>query len=93
MISVDKEGRYYTLAKVRGRKQSLQKIVELVTAAAEGRPLRIIVMHASALAEAEFVAAGISEVTDREKIPIGEVGPVVGVHTGPGLLGVAFFPR
>lgn len=93
VISVDEEGRYYTLAKVRGRKQSLQKIVELVKAAADQHPLQLIVMHADALVEAEFVVEGIRQATGSEEIPIGEVGPVVGVHTGPGLLGVAFFPR
>jgi len=92
VISVDGEGRYYTIAKVRGRKQSLQKMIDMATEAAAKGPLKMVVMHADVREEAAAVVASIRQATGMAEIPLGEVGPVVGVHAGPGLLGVVFYP-
>ncbi|MGI6065219.1 MAG: DegV family protein [Bacillota bacterium] len=92
IISVNHEGKYFTLAKVRGRKKSLQKIAELVKEATEKNKLKLIVMHGDALEEAKCLLEEIKQSTGIGNINLGEVGPVIGVHTGPGVVGVAYYP-
>jgi len=93
IISVNAEGKYFTLAKVRGRNRSLQKIVEIVKEAAGKNKIRLAVMHGDALDEARWLLKEIKQVTGLNNIHFGEVGPVIGVHTGPGVVGVAFYPE
>ena len=57
----------------------------------EGQPLHVAMMHADALDEAKALRNRISSQFDCEEILITEFTPVMGVHTGPGLIGVAFY--
>ncbi|ATW27274.1 DegV family protein [Candidatus Formimonas warabiya] len=93
VIAVNQEGKYFTLAKVRGRKKSLEKIVEIVKEAAEKNRLRLVVMHGDAKEEAKCLFEELKKITRISEIRFGEVGPVIGVHTGPGVVGVAFYPE
>jgi DegV family protein with EDD domain len=92
IIAVNKEGKYFTLAKVRGRKKSLEKILTLAKEAAEKQRLKMIVMHGDALEEAKYIFHELTKSGKFKELKIGEVGPVIGVHTGPGVVGIAFHP-
>jgi fatty acid-binding protein DegV len=47
------------------------------------------VQHVQALAEAERMAERGREIYGRDPEMVSEIGPVIGTHTGPGILGVA----
>jgi fatty acid-binding protein DegV len=47
-----------------------------------------VVQHIQAPEQAERLAERCREVFGREPVFTSEIGPVLGVHTGPGLLGV-----
>ena len=47
-----------------------------------------VVQHIQARDQAEQLAARGREIFGSEPLFIGEVGPVIGTHVGPGLLGV-----
>jgi fatty acid-binding protein DegV len=70
------------------------RLEELAVEAAGTRPVDIAVQHLAAAARAEALVARL-----REKIPhlvdvyVGEVGPVIGAHVGPGMLGVVVAPQ
>jgi len=51
-----------------------------------------VVQHIQSRDEAEKLAARCREVFERDPVFVSEVGPVLGVHTGPGLLGVGGVP-
>ena len=57
----------------------------------DGQPLHVAVMHADALDNAEALRDKISSRFDCAELFITEFTPVMGVHTGPGVLGVAFY--
>ncbi|MBA7673665.1 Protein DegV [subsurface metagenome] len=57
----------------------------------KGQPLYVAVMHADALDKAAAISNTISAQFDCTELFITEFTPVMGVHTGPGLLGVAFY--
>jgi len=59
--------------------------------AVKGQPLHVAVMHADALDKAIVLRNRISAQFDCAELFITEFTPVMGVHTGPGLLGIAFY--
>lgn len=89
IISVNQEGVYYTYAKVRGRKQSINKIFKIAKEHLEKSKCKVWVLNGGSSAE-EFdnLYKLISELDNIESIAPATIGPAFGVHTGPGLLGV-----
>ena len=57
----------------------------------KGQPLHVAVMHADALDKATALRERIAAQFNCTELFITEFTPVMGVHTGPGLLGVAFY--
>jgi DegV family protein with EDD domain len=84
-------GRVEAIEKVRTRKKSLARLVELISAQIGGRsPVRIATLHANAKEDAEeLLAQATSQFHPIESI-FSEVSPVVGTHAGPGTVGLAF---
>lgn len=90
IISINEEGKYYTYQKVRGRKKSLDKLVEIIKEYAAGKNIRAAVMHADTEEEAQYVKEKLTQ-PNIDIIGFGQISPVMVVHSGPGLLGVAFY--
>lgn len=90
IISCNNDGIYYIVAKVRGRKRSISKVMELaLKQIAKGDQYMLAICNGAAAAEAEDVkkellpqAPGVVEYME------GQISPVLGVHTGPGLIGI-----
>ena len=57
----------------------------------KGQPLHVAVMHADALDKAISLRNQISSQFDCTELFITEFTPVMGAHTGPGLVGIAFY--
>lgn len=91
ILHVDNDGHLIPAAKVRGRKQSIEaladKIGELGTDLSEQM---IFIGHAEAADAAQMLADMISKRFSPKEIQIASIGPVVGSHTGPGLVSVYF---
>jgi DegV family protein with EDD domain len=90
IITCNEEGIYTTVAKARGRKQSLRKVVELaLDYAKDSASVSLSVAHGNALQEANDIKAEmISQLNSVSNAFVGPVSPALGVHTGPGLIGV-----
>jgi len=84
-------GRVEALERVRTRKKSLQRLVELVVERTANRqPVRLATLHANAEADArEILAMASSQLSAVESI-LSEVSPVIGTHAGPGTVGLAY---
>ncbi len=91
IITCNDDGIYTTIAKVRGRKGSLTKIKEIACAYAEGaKSINIAFAHGDALEDILKIKDDIlSRVENIKEVVLGPVSPALGVHTGPGLIGVA----
>jgi fatty acid-binding protein DegV len=76
---------------VRTRKKSLNRLIELVEERVQGkRPVRLAVLHANAAEEAhELLEQAQARLNAEEKV-FSTVSPVVGTHTGPGTVGLAY---
>lgn len=76
---------------VRTRRRALQRLAEIVT---EMAPLEeAAVVHANAPALAHELAEILAPVHPFDRILIGQVGAILGTHTGPGAVGVACVMR
>jgi len=91
IIGVNAEGIYYTHAKVRGYHKSIDRLMDLVVAAVGNRPFNLAVMHGGAQAEGEKMAEKLGKLPNLKEFIFSDISPVLGVHTGPGLLAVCFY--
>jgi DegV family protein with EDD domain len=82
----------HTVALPRSMKSATKRMLKLMgPLVAKARPLHVAVMHADALEQALAFKDKISSQFECQEIFITEFTPVMGVHTGPGLIGVAFY--
>jgi fatty acid kinase fatty acid binding subunit len=88
VISVT-DGVVQEAGKVRTRRKALQFIVDRIP---QGRVEMISVLHAGAPDLDAFLSLVQPMVPDAEVV-VGMIGPVVGVHTGPRVIGVAWIER
>ena len=87
---VDGEASPVTLA--RTTKNGIGHLVELMKPLViPGQPLHVAMMHADAPDKANELKDAISSRFNCTEILTTEFTPVMGVHTGPGLIGVAFY--
>ncbi len=93
IISINEEGKYYTVAKVRGWKKSLSRIAELVAEHGRNKVLNLAAMHGNAEEECRSLLERLKQMAELKirEAAFGQIGPVMVVHTGPGLVGVAFY--
>lgn len=87
MIHMDDKGTLQVVGKERGRKKSLNKIVEMAAERAKGWDNEIIMItHGDCIEDAEYVADLVREKMGIDNILISNIGTVIGSHTGPGVV-------
>lgn len=91
VLHVDNEGRLMPVKKVRGRKQSLLELVDMMgKQMGKGDNPYIAISHGDCADDAKFVAAEIKKRYGIKKCTINFVGPVIGSHSGPGTIALFF---
>lgn len=93
IISCDKDGIYYTVEKVRGRKQSINKLIDIVQDKIKDKKnYYLTICHGYAQEEADKIKERMKSYIDNATIFMeGQISPALGVHTGPGLIGIGYF--
>ncbi len=85
-------GLVMTVDKVRGLKNAISKSAD--TAIAESENLdRIVVVHGNDVEKCNMTVEMLKSKADIKDIPVGVVGPTVGSHTGPGVVGIIYFKK
>lgn len=86
-----RDGRVESVEKVRTKSKAMERVVELVVEKVAGRtPVHLAALHANAEALARtLLDAAVARVHPIE-IVFACLSPVVGTHTGPGTVGLAF---
>jgi DegV family protein with EDD domain len=85
-----REGQVTPLERVRTFERALNRIVELTREVDRGHGVCVIVGHADAQADAERIGRDLEPIA--ETLMIQPLGPVVGAHAGPGVVGVGCYP-
>jgi DegV family protein with EDD domain len=89
IISIGKDGIYYTYEKIRGKKQVFKRMLSIAKEKIEDGKAQVWVMHGNAAQEAKQLMEKLKTIPNISDLKLGSVGPVLGVHTGPGLLAFA----
>ena len=95
MIGIEKEfGKYVQLGQARSFERAVKGIVNLITELYQsGSELRVQVMHSQNLSGAQMLKEQVEKVFKCTWLPVGRLSLVLGAHTGPSMVGVAFAPR
>ncbi len=79
------------IGRVRTRARAINQLLEILRLRTGNKPAHIVVMHTDALADAEKLKKSIISRFHCAEIFLRDFTPVMGVHTGPGLLGIAYY--
>lgn len=88
-----KEGRIEPLASVRTKNKAVQHMFGIAQEEIAGRTSGVHagVIHSANHAGGEALVAQIEQAFHPEELIMSELSPVIGVHTGPGLLGMGYY--
>lgn len=89
IIHVDNDGHLINTAKVRGRKAAMEYLVKKFTETCTDFDT-VFIGHGDCPEDAATLEAMLREAHPIKEVVTGYVGPVIGAHTGPGVL-VVFF--
>ncbi|MFZ5880777.1 MAG: DegV family protein [Chloroflexota bacterium] len=84
-------GRVEPVERIRTKGKALERVIELVSEQVKGKSnIRLATLHANAAAEAQAVLDKASQQVGAVESLLTDVSPVVGTHTGPGTVGLAW---
>jgi len=95
LITVEKVGgKYVQCGMERTLKRATLAIADVIARQhAPGSAMRVQVLHGDNLEGAALLHDRLAERFDCTWLPTGPIAPVLGAHTGPGLVGVAYAPQ
>lgn len=85
------DGQVAALARPRTRRKATQTMLDIMASDVAGRPVHASVLHADSLDDAEDLRRQVDGLFDCLELYVTELTPVMGTHTGPGLLGLAYY--
>lgn len=93
MLSVDDEGHLVSQEKAKGRKKAIKALVShLVEKAGEDFAGDIYLVHSDASqADIDFARAAVEQQYGRDVTQVSTLSPIIGAHTGPGLIALVFY--
>lgn len=86
-----KDGHIEPLERVRTRKRAVARLLELVEEKIGKSEAHFAVLHCEADVEARELGEQVKAKFNCAELVVAEAGPVIGTHTGPGTLGLAFY--
>jgi DegV family protein with EDD domain len=91
VLHVDDGGHLVSISKARGRKASIQALVDRMEKQQVGfdNP-EVFISHGDCPADAEYLAGLVREKFGIQDILIDYIGPTIGTHSGPGTLALFF---
>lgn len=92
-LHVDDEGHLILIGKVRGRRKSLNSLVDYMEermGSYRDRNDIVFISHGDALEDAEYVRDQVKQRFGIENFMINNIGPTIGTHSGPGTIALFF---
>ncbi|GAB6106055.1 MAG: fatty acid-binding protein DegV [Firmicutes bacterium HGW-Firmicutes-1] len=91
ILKLDYEGKIVASDKVRGRKKSIKALFDKFENNAFDNEIQtVFIHHADCLKDAESLKMMITRCNKVKEVIINEMGPIIGSHTGPGSIAIAF---
>ena len=92
-LHVDDEGHLIPLNKIRGRKKSLNGLVDYMEEKVVGyldRNDMVFISHGDAIEDAEYVKNEVEKRFGIKNFMLNHIGPTIGAHSGPGTIALFF---
>ncbi len=94
VLHIDNEGHLINMGKARGRRASLTALVDkMAELAVEPQGQGAFISHGDCLEDAKAVEQMLKQRLGVKKVIISYVGPVIGAHTGPGVVALFFLGK
>jgi len=94
VLHVDDEGHLINVAKARGRKKSLDALVDhMAETAIEPQDQTVFISHGDCLEDAQYVERQVRDRLGVKDIRVNFIGPVIGAHSGPGTVALFFLGK
>lgn len=94
VLHVDDEGHLINVSKARGRKASIQALVQKAVELGAGYDnSTMFICHGDCIEDAEYLASLAKEKCGVKDVFIGYTGAVIGSHSGPGTLALFFLGK
>jgi DegV family protein with EDD domain len=91
ILFFNSEGKIDALERVRTKKKALQRLIALAEQQADGRPVHVGIVHANVPQAAQEFRDEVEKHLKCKEIFTVEFSPVIGVHVGPGTIGIALY--
>jgi DegV family protein with EDD domain len=92
MVSLQR-GNLRLLGLARSRDKAVQRLLDLMAEEVDDKPIHAAVLHSDVFEEAERLRQVVAERFHCLELYLTALTPVMGVHAGPGVLGVIFYPE
>ena len=92
VIRVDVDGKYSTVGNGRTLSKSIGMIVDNIREKYGNTPVWVTVLHGRFAEKADLLATEFKGKLNIAKLEVTRISPVLGVHTGPGIVGAAIVP-
>ncbi len=92
VIRVDTDGKYSTVTTGRTLTKSMTAIAEYLAEKYAHTPVWVTVLHGRFSEKADVLAEELKGKLNVAKLEVMRISPVLGVHTGPGIVGAAVVP-
>ena len=94
MIHVTAEGKLDTIGKIRGRKSAMKELITKMKANADIDTWNyVFISHGDCEEDATRVKEMVEECFPQAKVILSDVGPVIGAHTGPGVIALCYLGK
>ncbi|MBQ9983528.1 MAG: DegV family protein [Lachnospiraceae bacterium] len=93
IISVDEKGKLYVENKVRGNKKGVEYMLAKIRETMDENECSVFIGHGDCEERALELKAKVEAETDATSVELTKIGPIIGAHTGPGMLAVLFMEK
>lgn len=91
VLHVDDEGKLVAVGKVRGRRKSLEALVDEMEKTCTSPTEQVVfISHGDSIQDAQYVERLVRERLNVRDVQINYVDPVIGAHSGPGTIALFF---
>jgi DegV family protein with EDD domain len=85
------DGKVEAVERIRTKAKAVERLIEIVGEQTAGKsPVRLATLHANAESEAREILSRAASLTNATESVFTSVSPVIGTHTGPGTVGIAY---
>lgn len=90
LLNVDNDGKLTVVKKIRGRKKAIRELLDELNNIKHPEKQTLFINHGDCIKDAEILRELVLNEVNVKDVVINHIGPIIGSHTGPGMLCLVF---